>query len=592
MNLSSPEDEITPIEKTQQTIEESQQQSSWLSRRLSTENPFYLLSAACVIHSTGLSLDGGLPLQVLLSLIGGYLLLLVIIGLGIVHFWKVWDDARSIFLILIFLMLELSICFDQAISQKQVGAIYSLLAITAASLLVAESILRFLKIRLPGIYRFPLYLQLSLAMLASLIPMVFSNSDDGMLVRWAIYGVSVLAGLSMLTLIPAIRTSRERVEFRGCPWIWPYHPWSLFVIVWCCLGFRVYLLTISFDPVLELSSSAAYAGMGGIFGGYLLAPMIMGISWLLLEAAIFHRHWFMQTLSLSLPFGCIALSVQPWNANPALRGFVAEQSAIFGSPVWVAALLSVLFYFVAWRRRVPFARRCLVVAMLLMCKISPTITHWETIRWQASDQVNLYWLFAVVGFLIFVGLQRKNSRFLLESVGWLLIGLGARGLFDGWILSPLEIQFHLFALSLVVLSIWFRDEAMEEFKVLLIWYLVIASVRMVLHSFLGIRPLMLPSADLFILAMLAAVMNYFHKQQGFKATTIFVASCCYASTLTEGGSFLTNEVAWKGMQQFLIGLGLLHLGVLASAWKGGFFNNWIPMAVIDLEKESASREGA
>ncbi|MBT5019485.1 MAG: hypothetical protein HON04_12165 [Planctomicrobium sp.] len=588
MNVSSPDDEFTPVEKNRPSVEETQQQSSWLSRRLSTENPFYLLSAAFVIHSTGLSLDGGLPLQVLLSLIGGYLLLLVIISLGIVHFWKVWDDARSIFLILILLMLELSICFDQAISQKQVGAVYSLLAIAAASLLVAESILRILKIRLPGIYRIPLYLQLSLAMLASLIPMVFSSSEDGMLVRWAIYGVSLLAGLSMLTLIPAIRTSRERVEFHGCPWIWPYHPWSLFVIVWCCLGFRLYLLTISFDPVIELSSAAAYAGMGGIFGGYLLTPMIMGISWLLLEAAIAHRHWFMQTLALSLPFGCIALSVQPWNANSALRGFVAEHTAFFGSPVWVAAMFSVLFYFVAWKRRVPFARRSLVVAMLLMCKISPTTNHWETIRWQAGEQVNLYWLFAVVGFLILVGLQRKNSRFLLESVGWLLIGLGARDLFDGWIFSPMEIQFHLFALSIIMLSMWFRDEAMEEFKVLLIWYLVLASGRMVLHSFLGIRPLMLPSADLFILAIMAATMNYFHHQQGFKATAIFVASCCYASWLAEGGRFLTDEVNWRGMQQFLIGLGLLHLGVLASAWKGGFFHKWISYAGIDPEEESSS----
>jgi len=584
MNLSSPNDEFTSTEKALQAVEEPQQQSSWLSRRLSTENPFYLLSAACVIHSTGFSLDGGLPLQVLLSLIGGYLLLLVIIGLGIVHFWKVWDDARSIFLILILLMLELSICFDQAISQKQAGAAYSLLAITAASLLVAESILRILKIRLPGIYRFPLYLQLSLAMLASLIPMVLSSTDNGMLVRWSIYGVSVLAGLSMLTLVPAIRASRERVEFEGCPWIWPYHPWSLFVIVWSCLGFRLYLLTISFDPVMELSSAAAYAGMGGIFGGYLLVPMLMGISWLLLEAAIAHRHWFMQTLALSLPFGCIALSVQPWNSNSALRGFVAEQTMLLGSPVWMAALLSVLFYFVAWKRRVPFARRCLVVAMLLMCKISPTTNYWETIRWQACDQIHLFWLFAVVGFLTFVGLQRKNSRFLLESTGWLIIGLGARDLFAGWVLSPLEIQFHLFALSLVLLSVWFRDDSMEEFKVLLVWYLVLASGRMVLHSFLGIRPLLVPSADLLFLAMMSALMYYFHKQQGFKATALFVVSCCYASTLTEGGRFLTNEVAWKGMQQFLIGLGLLHLGVLASAWKGGFFNKWISYAGIDPEE--------
>jgi len=112
MTASNAPDISHSAEPPENAPAELEHNSSWLSRRLSTENPFYLLSAAFVIHSTGLSIDGGLPLRVLLSLIGGYLLLLVIVGLGIVRFWKVWDDARSIFLILILLMLELSICFD------------------------------------------------------------------------------------------------------------------------------------------------------------------------------------------------------------------------------------------------------------------------------------------------------------------------------------------------------------------------------------------------------------------------------------------------------------------------------------------------
>lgn len=579
MNQSHSSDEnphIDDIEVISSPSEQEQPQKferNLIFKRLSTANPFYLLSAAFVIHSTGLSIGEGLSLSILLSLIGGYLVLLAMIGMAVVHFWKVWDDARSIFLILVLLMLELSLCFDQRIALKETGAILGLLGMTAGALFISEFIIRALRIRLPVMYRLPFFLQLSLAMLAALIPMSVGDIENSSLARWAIYGVSALAGLSMLTLIPAIRTSRERVEFKDCPWIWPYHPWSLFVIVWACLGFRLFLLTISFDPALELSGIDAYDQMGSIFGGYLLAPMLLGLAWLLVEGALVHRHWFVHAAALSLPILCIGLSVRPESSNLALAGFYHEYTQTLGSPVWLATIACLIFYSLSWWRELPFSRRCLVITMLLLSRVTPT-----TYDWQTTGDVNLIWITAAAVFLSFIGLQRKSSRFLIEAAAWLSLGFGTTNVFAGWELSVLEIQIHLFVLAVVLLSFWYRDEAMGEFKVLLVWFLIIASGRMLLHSLLGIRPPLFSTSYLIVMALIAGLLNYVHPKQGFLATLAFISACAYGSAFSEGGRYLNQQVRWHGLHQFLIGLGLLHVGVITSAWKGGFFKRWLQWA--------------
>jgi hypothetical protein len=78
---------------------------------LSNQNPFYLFSAACVMHSTGWSIGdaNGLPAWLTPALIAGYIALLAIASGVIVRLWKVWDDARTIFVTLLILFLELAL---------------------------------------------------------------------------------------------------------------------------------------------------------------------------------------------------------------------------------------------------------------------------------------------------------------------------------------------------------------------------------------------------------------------------------------------------------------------------------------------------
>jgi len=75
---------------------------------LYTQNPFYLLSVAFVLNGTRLWYrEGTGPFDPwpLMGVIFGYIVLAATTGFVVVRFGKVWDDARSILLILLTLFV-------------------------------------------------------------------------------------------------------------------------------------------------------------------------------------------------------------------------------------------------------------------------------------------------------------------------------------------------------------------------------------------------------------------------------------------------------------------------------------------------------
>src|SRR3974390_819156 len=104
-----------PVEAPRPTPPASTDLFRQVARFCYTQNPFYLLSVAFVLHSTRLWYHQGAgPFNPwpLMGIICGYILLVAVVGFILVRFGKVWDDARSIFLILLLLFVELSLTFD------------------------------------------------------------------------------------------------------------------------------------------------------------------------------------------------------------------------------------------------------------------------------------------------------------------------------------------------------------------------------------------------------------------------------------------------------------------------------------------------
>lgn len=132
----------------------------WFRRRLSPPNPFYLLSAALILHSTGLGVSGAgeLPAAIIVGIVGGYVLLVATIAFAIVRLWNVWDDARSILLIVMLLFFELALAADRPLVEQTSLGIRLLLVGLTITILCTEIILRGLRMRLPLAFRGPMYL--------------------------------------------------------------------------------------------------------------------------------------------------------------------------------------------------------------------------------------------------------------------------------------------------------------------------------------------------------------------------------------------------------------------------------------------------
>ncbi|TWT39860.1 hypothetical protein KOR42_50950 [Thalassoglobus neptunius] len=535
-------------------------------RRISSENPFYLLSAALVIHSTGLSIVSAseLDLNFLLSLIFGYLLLVSGLAIFLVRNWKVWDDARSLFLIPILLMFELSLVFDRPLTSGESHGFVGLLAVVFACIVLSEFVIRLSQVRLPMIYRGPFYLQLSLLLSSAFLPYVVGENFAPEMVRWAIFGVSVLAGLSMFTLIPAVRSGRERVENSGCPWIWPYHPWSLFVVVWVCFGLRIYLLSISFDPAWELNASQAYENRQTMFTGLMLVPMLLGICWLAMEAAIAHKSRFSKFLAYTLPFACILLSSFPQQLNPAAASFVRDFSSRFGSPIIVACIASMFFSLIYWARGLRFGRRCTVFSLLMLAWITS-----ESQISTLSTEISAVPFVLACCILTFEGIRLRTSRLVIEACCWGILALGETSVLTGWPLPEIEIQVHLVLLSILLTGLMIRDELIYALFGFVMFLFTFAAVRMALCSFFGVYDILFASLYLAGLLTCMILVELIVRSRELRVVTLIVGACFYLSIFWEGGRYLQQNLDWNGVQPFMLGLVMLQLGVVVSAYKSG-----------------------
>jgi len=113
---------MNPAETSEQPVAVSVLKQSMfqrLLRYLYAGNPFYLLSVCFVFHGTAAWFQSDAAIHnpwPLMGLISTYVVALAVTAFVIVRFGNVWDDARSIFVIVLILFVEMSLCFDDVLS--------------------------------------------------------------------------------------------------------------------------------------------------------------------------------------------------------------------------------------------------------------------------------------------------------------------------------------------------------------------------------------------------------------------------------------------------------------------------------------------
>jgi hypothetical protein len=133
---------------------------------LYTQNLFYLISACLMLYGIHQAFypESGEYIDpwALMSFLCGYTLLLAVTGFLIIKFGKVWDDARSIVLILLLLILVVSVSFDEIVNLTPTSGRNLLLFGFCFVASITEGLLRGLGIQFRALFRIPYYLILAL----------------------------------------------------------------------------------------------------------------------------------------------------------------------------------------------------------------------------------------------------------------------------------------------------------------------------------------------------------------------------------------------------------------------------------------------
>src|SRR5439155_5067863 len=146
-----------------------------------------------------------------------------------------------------------------------------------------------------------------------------------------------LAGLALLTLVPAARPPRWRDFKTGTPWRWPFYPWSLFVFLTVGVAIRAWWLTIAFEPA---------KGPDAYFRPYFLLPLVLAWSVLVLEMGIARRSFGALAAAMLLPLLGVMLGFPGPGQSPVEIDFLSRLTLALGSPAQIAIYGSLAFY--AW----------------------------------------------------------------------------------------------------------------------------------------------------------------------------------------------------------------------------------------------------
>jgi hypothetical protein len=290
-----------------------------LIRWVCTNNPFYVLSAGLFLLGLWGSFGaqaGAVETWALMSGLAGYTLLLALTACLLVRYCKVWDDARTVLLLVVLMFLATSVTFDEVLVLDPVRGFTCYLVGLLFAVAVSEGLLRGIRLRLPAWFRAPYYLILALFFLypLALSPLVGQPRTEAL--TWGLFGFSPAAGLVFLTLLPAVRRGPGYVRDNGSPWPWPLYPWVLFGLLAFAVPARAFLLCWSMDLLNGGDRDRV------IFGPYFLVPFGLALAVLLLEMGLVSRRRGVLAFALAAPAWLVGLSLVGPRPDPIYQEFL------------------------------------------------------------------------------------------------------------------------------------------------------------------------------------------------------------------------------------------------------------------------------
>lgn len=417
-------------------------------RSLYTNNPFYLVSAVLILYGLHVSFrpEAGQLINpwALMAIFCGYAVVLAATAYLIIRVGKVWEDARSIVLVLLLLIVAISVSFDEMINTSPAQGYGLLLFGLGFATAISEALFRGLSLRLPWLFRYPYYAILALFFVYPLFVSQEVTELPRATVDLRIYLFSTVAGCVFLTLIPAIRRGARLVGDNGTPWQWPWFPWAAFAFLAVGVVLRSYGLSLAFSPA---------KGMESTFGVYYLVPFFLALLVLALEIGIVEKRDSLTAVVTWVAPALFVLSIPMDGGSAPYREFLALLTDSASSPIYQSVIGLLIFYAYAWIRGARQGEWGLALALLLTCVIgrrtvSPATL--ETVHW---------WPLAVLGGVeTWQAIDRRSSArsFIAATCVLASLSIGFKDTaftaYDG------AVPLHLTVAAALVIGVVFHDE--------------------------------------------------------------------------------------------------------------------------------------
>jgi hypothetical protein len=536
-----------------------------LVRLLYSHNPFYCISAFLVLWGLGKSFHfqgAATRPELLMAGLAGYALLLAAVGCLLIRAGQLWEDIRTILLLIVLIFLAISMSFDEVLSADlATGRLYFQGGL-AFSVVLSELVLRGVRLRLPILFRVPYYAALALFFLYPLLLGPWQDQENDPHIRWLLAGFSPLAGLVTLTLLPAVRRGASYVRDNGSPWQWPWYPWPLYVVLAVGVGLRSYALCVSFHPS---------RGPATMFEPYFLVPFFFAVNIVLIEIGIASRRPALLRGMMVMPLGLLLLSTWTFTGIPesiSLRRMLLDSCGC--SPLFLTLVAVTAVYFVALLRRVPHALHWLTAAAAALVVVGPS-----TGGFQGPCTIQAWPLAIVAAIQLYAAIrQRSGLHSLLAAVSVIALlciawpeAIGRRycGAFP----------VHLLLFAMLLIGAVLHDgvarflQRMALPGILCVCAFVLSGeaerVSTVRKELLMIYP--------GLMLVLVATYGYWIRNRWYQAVSVLILAGWIVALGGRGYRSLRGAVA--GIDQIALGLACLLLGLMVSLWKLGMPQAWL-----------------
>jgi len=537
-------------------------------RWVCTSNPFYVLSALLVC--LGLWISFGSQVETyqtwaLLFGMAGYTLLLAVTACLLVRFVGVWDDVRTVLLLVVLMFLATSVTFDDVLARDSMRGIICYLAGLCFAVAVSEGMLRGIRLGLPLLFRVPYYLMLTLFFVypVAIVPLLDRPLSESL--AWTLFGFSPAAGLVFLTLLPAVRRGRDYVRANGSPWRWAWYPWTLFGVLGFGVVARTALLAWSMHHIPSAETEPY------IFGPYFLVPFGLAIGAILLEIGLTEQRRSVLGVAFFLPAVLVMLTVVGHRPDPMYQWFLGRFiDRLGGTPFFVTLLISAAFYGYAALRRVPRALDALTAVFVALAFVSP---HTRDLDSLVSPQAWPILTAAIVQSAI--GLSRRSAwRCLVATAGVVVSVTIARGA-TGAGSHQGALAFHLGLAAMLVVGAVFDDPVGRFLRSASAALALLGALVVMIGRFeiAGGTPTWLIEAYPLAMAMLIASYGFILRHRYSILSALLIVSCWMTALGCRG--YVSLRRAVSGLDYIAIGMVLLGLAILTSMVKGGVLP-WSP----------------